>query len=1004
MQIHTDSDNSISNLLPVLKTIYNSSFIGVEIYNSNGDLVQINDTALEMKGISSIEDAVGNINIFSSPNMDSFTSERIKSGERFSCVLEYDFDIVQKSGFYCTKNSGNKFFEVDLSSLKVEGISGYLLIYKDVTYTVAQAKKLRNVQHNLYLALSSGDIQIWYYDIATMRRKMLDSGKEQSLEHIMSVMHPEDCEIIHSVFDDIIHERIKISPNIVYRMRSASGKYRYYECRMTAKRERDAIVGILGTRHDITDQHLLYQKRSEENKTFNLISRTCKIEKWSYNLASKTIVNYTDSMDIGSGYMTFDDLLKIVHPNDRDKLISLSNAVSRSTMDIVDFEFRIVVKNKINNIAIDGIPYADDDGKVCRYIGLLRNITEWVSVTELLEEQNNTNNLILSNIDVGLLYMSEDCIIKWANPCAKELISKKLGIADSINPGDRCMYFDSGDRSSCAYCFSKDVIEKRVIMHNDIISIIAIPILGDSGSVKGTLFKLADITDNQRLIDDLKFSNKLYEDSNMLLHNIIEKIPMGIFVKDVNSGIYLVTNKNLEFLKNTPNAVICGKTDYELYAKEKADSYKEENLKAINANGSPVITTIFENLNGITRCIEKTEATFEAEKGKKMLVGVLSDVTEREKSKILLKNRADQLKEANLILNNIMLQIPVGFFIKDIDDGNKYIIANKRFAEIHKCDPNDIVGFTIKNVVPPEYINAFEKANRDTIAANGDVNHSTMRIEINGEQVVLDVTEKLVKAVNGHRLIIAIVDDISEKEKYQTELKLAKVRAEESDKLKSTFLANMSHEIRTPLNAIVGFSTLLEDATDEDRKTYIDIIKTNNEMLLRLIGDILDLSRVDAGSIVFKNEKFDMTQNFNEVYLYYHHKLCNSGIEFICDSPYKHCFIVSDGERIKQVEINFLTNACKYTAKGHIKMGYSYVEGGLRVYVEDTGPGIAPDKKDKVFDRFEKLNSFVQGAGLGLAISEAIVKALNGKIGVESELGKGSTFWAWFPCEADIEK
>ena len=237
-------------------------------------------------------------------------------------------------------------------------------------------------------------------------------------------------------------------------------------------------------------------------------------------------------------------------------------------------------------------------------------------------------------------------------------------------------------------------------------------------------------------------------------------------------------------------------------------------------------------------------------------------------------------------------------------------------------------------------------------------------------------------------------------EKMAQELKEMKDKAELSDRLKSAFLANMSHEIRTPLNAIVGFSELLVDSDDPDeKKEYWHIIESNNDLLLRLINDILDLSKIESGIIDRKRERFNLTQLCNELYVMMRSKIPNADVELVQDNPCPECWIFLDSNRLKQVWMNFLTNAVKYTRSGYIRMGYSVEKDGIRFYVEDTGTGIPKELPDRVFGRFQKLYEFVQGTGLGLAISRAIVEAAGGEIGFTSEQGIGSTFWAWVPCE-----
>lgn len=243
-------------------------------------------------------------------------------------------------------------------------------------------------------------------------------------------------------------------------------------------------------------------------------------------------------------------------------------------------------------------------------------------------------------------------------------------------------------------------------------------------------------------------------------------------------------------------------------------------------------------------------------------------------------------------------------------------------------------------------------------------------------------------------VITFIQQDITEDIIYQQNLILAKNRAEEADKLKSTFLANMSHEIRTPLNAIVGFSELLSD-TDEpsEKNEYKQLIETNSDILLRLIGDILDLSKIEAGSIDIKRQDLDLLQLCNELYLSFQQRIKNPAVTLKLINPYSKCIAEFDKYRFIQIFTNFVTNAIKYTPSGEIVMGYECEPGKVRLYVKDTGIGIPDKKKNRIFSRFEKLDNFAQGTGLGLSICKAIADATNGEVGFESEENVGSEFW-----------
>nr|WP_310789346.1 ATP-binding protein [uncultured Alistipes sp.] len=239
---------------------------------------------------------------------------------------------------------------------------------------------------------------------------------------------------------------------------------------------------------------------------------------------------------------------------------------------------------------------------------------------------------------------------------------------------------------------------------------------------------------------------------------------------------------------------------------------------------------------------------------------------------------------------------------------------------------------------------------------------------------------------------------ITERKKMEQELMSAKDRAEESNRLKSAFLANMSHEIRTPLNAIVGFSGILAlSDSEQEKQEYVGIIENNNALLLQLIGDILDLSKIEAGTLEFVYSDFDLNELMQEKERVMRMRLKTDRVELAFERPLAECPIRSERNRLSQLLINLISNAIKFTKQGSIRFGYELRGQEIYCYVTDTGCGIPQDKKDSVFGRFVKLNHFEQGTGLGLSICHTIVRHMGGRIGVESEEGKGSTFWFTIP-------
>lgn len=285
---------------------------------------------------------------------------------------------------------------------------------------------------------------------------------------------------------------------------------------------------------------------------------------------------------------------------------------------------------------------------------------------------------------------------------------------------------------------------------------------------------------------------------------------------------------------------------------------------------------------------------------------------------------------------------------------------------------------------------------------------SNLRIDHGNEKLTWTCEHVLVRDFRPDEGIIELICinyDITEMKEMEAKLTEAKNHAETLDRLKGAFLANMSHEIRTPLNAIVGFSDLLAITEDaEEKAEYSKIIATNNELLLRLINDILSLSKIESGLMDQKPEKFDLSAYFKELCASVQQRITRPEVKLFCDNPYPYCEVFLDKNRLAQIVMNYATNAIKYTPKGFIRMGYEYRDGGIRVYVSDSGIGISEEKKNRVYQRFEKLDEFAQGTGLGLSICKAIAETSGGQVGFESTEGVGSTFWSWLPCEINLEQ
>lgn len=362
----------------------------------------------------------------------------------------------------------------------------------------------------------------------------------------------------------------------------------------------------------------------------------------------------------------------------------------------------------------------------------------------------------------------------------------------------------------------------------------------------------------------------------------------------------------------------------------------------------------------------------------------------------------------NILMDMILSNVFVEITVKDIFNGFRYIYFNKAAEEFTGVKAEDILGKTDFELFPDSR-RAHEIRTEDyhTIKTGRMVKEMVEYEKPNGEVRIVNIVRLLITNPDpgASPLLLVMLNDITEQRQDQ----LALMKVQEADKMKNAFIANMSHEIRTPLNAIVGFAHLVTETTNaSEQREYFSIINKNCDLLLKLINDILDLSKIESGRLNYNVSEVELRDICQEAYVVQSLKM-TSDVALLYNSvamPSVRLWI--DPHRVEQVLLNLLSNAIKFTSKGFISLFYEVEDMFVRVSVMDTGIGISEEKLESVFERFVKLDDFYQGAGLGLPICKMIVEQLGGEIGVRSELGKGSTFWFTLPLvvtdKAVVEK
>ena len=501
------------------------------------------------------------------------------------------------------------------------------------------------------------------------------------------------------------------------------------------------------------------------------------------------------------------------------------------------------------------------------------------------------------------------------------------------------------------------------------------------------------------LAENVKASRAM-DRSEKLFKNVFANIPVGVEIYDKNGTLTDLNNKDMEIFGIVKKSDVLG---VNLFSNpninpELRKRIREEDMVDFSMNYQ------FKNINGVYYNSQKSTGIDLYTKICKWYdnQGVFNgyvflniDNTERFDS-------LNRIRDFENFFSFISDYAKVGYCKLNLADMKGYAIKQwfKNLGEDENTPLSEIVGVYSK-LHPDDRIKALEficnvingtekNFQRDVRVMRNGKDERWNWLSMNMIVTNYDPEQNIIE-------LIGINYDITELKETEAELVIARDEAQAMDRLKSAFVANMSHEIRTPLNAIVGFSNLLVDTDDiEERRKYIKIVQENNDLLLQLISDILDLSKIEAGMFDFTFDNVDANKLCQEI-VYSLQIKTSENVNLVFDDNEQECYLRSDKNRLYQVLSNFVNNAIKFTHEGSIHVGYEIKGEHIEFYVSDTGVGIERERQSQIFERFVKLDHFVNGTGLGLSICKSIVEQLGGRIGVDSEPGKGSRFWFTHP-------
>ena len=616
---------------------------------------------------------------------------------------------------------------------------------------------------------------------------------------------------------------------------------------------------------------------------------------------------------------------------------------------------------------------------------------------------------------IKILSMIENCTVDVINGIDEESIMNKL-------PTDVIDLFVVDITKSLFRKIITLIGANASINHIPVISLIAKRDLQNEVINDGDLFVSEFVTDiefkycvkamiKMKLMDDelkkdkivlelkVKERTKGLQESETKYRRIYNNVPDLVYTLDLK-GTILTINDNVRNFGYEPEEVIGQNIGLFLNTDDLSKSFKNIDKKLINPNLTTKYLVDVKTKNDGLRTIE-VKSHFIVEQNNTEIFVIARDVTDS----IIAQKIIDEERERyRNMFDNMRSCVAI---YKTEDNGENFIFTgiNKSSCETEQVCSEDVLGKYIQESFPGLETTNFFKNLQKVYQTGKSIIDNPFYYE-NEKTGVKGWRENFIYKLKATNEVVAIYNDITDRVKYQEELKEAKDKAEQSDKIKSVFISNMSHEIRTPMNSIIGFTSLLEKETNPKKfKSYVDIITNSGNLLLTLIDDIMDLSKMESGNMKIKKTSFELQKLFKEIKEQFKLELDKRekiNVNLITNVK-KNRDVYTDYKRIHQVLNNLILNAIKFTTKGHIKYGFTIKGDFLEFYVEDTGIGIEEKNFDLVFNRFYQINrekiKKQEGTGLGLTICRAIVELLGGEIWIESQFGIGTIVYFTIPIE-----
>ncbi|MBN1989300.1 MAG: PAS domain S-box protein [Bacteroidales bacterium] len=813
----------------------------------------------------------------------------------------------------------------------------------------------------------------------------------------------------------LVDENYAIASDAAYAFRNYSFSFDYehyhkngslFWSRITCTFLRDAsgsIIGLYGVSRDITAQKRFESETLESRQMYRLLFEQAPIGIFRYD-SNGVIIEYNrmfaQTLQLSAKVL---ERLNLFSLND-ERVVNAIKCSLEGEASMFEGLYKATNSTMQGWLTLKTVPVFDNEGNVNGGIGIVEDISERKNSEESLRISEKMFRVLsgLTTDAASSLVFNPDGSFKreWTNDSILKTLGYSLSDIDSfdkwgqiVHPDDKAYYYSHIKQIMDGKKVSPEfrVIAKsgNMIWINNTVY----PELDESGRIIRLISAIKDITPRKKAELELKESQRKLATLLGNLPGMAYKGRMRHF-----NPLEFVSDGALALTGYTPDELISGKVSISSII-HPADLTRviRERSEAISQNSRFQLRYRIFTKDGGVRWVEEMGIGAPTEGDQMAIEAFVFDVTKQEEAE-------QQLIEHRNLLDLIVNNAPIGIWIAAPD--GTYPVINRYFADAIGWNGNpNAVSLTQEEVAICAASDEWARRSPEPIFSEEPITF------VDGKKHTLQVVKTRLLSSTGKDFgILGIGHDISERKRYEVELRVAKNKAEESDRLKSAFLANMSHEIRTPLNGIIGFSKYLKDYTvsELEYRNVLDIICNSADHLLTIINDIIDISKLDAGQIKIHPERINLNKLLNEVHSFFYTKSGQReekhlSVRLSMSLPDQDAFIVADEVRLRQVLNNLVGNAVKFTHQGYVEIGYSLQadRSMLRFFVRDTGIGLSPDKHKVIFERFRQADDSTTreygGTGLGLAISKSIVELMRGEIWVESQLGKGSTFYFTIP-------